>query len=530
MTLATVKSLFIRYVPVALFTCLATLALVLTVNELFDQEILNPSRSLVSNDDLSNYENGNDTYSPTVMVKYGHMLTNKEFEANRAYVERVLYTPVAIFALGALAIFFYLCGLLWRCCCECCRCIPDGDDAQYDYKRTTNTVLFYIFVAFVLIFDQLVFIGNTEIDSGTSTLDSALSRSKTIGLSLESDTEDLIDLGSTLQTNLNSLALACPAYAAQINSASDDVEEFQDTADLMKSAVKFLPHAIDVAQKGLKKYGIFYRQIALYVIWGLAIVCGLMFFLAKIMENMTFMKVTMSISVLTYILYIILGIPWVLITSIGGDFCMDPTYNLVKSVPKGTTRNIMRYYSSCVGNSTLNEYITTGYSELTTLNSTLQSIKQSSCGSAPEVGDIQTALNSAGITIMDMESTLNCPALRSIYFDVVNTGFCEEFYTGIFYIWGSQLVTSFCLFVLLLIASFTYQFYDIAKVAPIDGSDHSVEEGLGGHIVSNGDDYEPHQKQHQEHHQPYPSQQQDHHNAAAYSAVGYFDDGITPRK
>lgn len=548
----------LKSVPVVLFLCLSALTLLLTVDHVLDAVdggLRSPSaglsagpsavveRSLSSaDDDLANYDNPSDSYSASMQVRYGHMLTGRDFEANRAYIERALYAPVVIFGLGALAIFFYLCGLLWRCCCECCRCLPDAEDAQYDYKRTTNTVCFYLFVLFVLLFDQLVFVGNTEIDKGVTTLHGSLDDIYALTFAVVSDAATLLATGTAMKTQYAALKTqlqsssdpTCNAYANQLGSAQSSINSFTSTMTSLHKAVRGLPGSVQDVQDYLDQYAMQYRQIGIYVIWGLAIVCGLLFFAAKVVESMATMKAAVTLGVLTFVLYLLLGVPWVLIASLGGDFCMAPTYNLVKAAPGGDVRNMLRYYTSCVGNSTINGYIDDGADGIRSLNATLNSFRAAApnCANVAEVGDLFASVRTVNVTIDSVLDTLDCANIRSIYFDVVNTGFCSQLYTGVFYIWGSQLVTSFCLFALLVVAVVTYQYFDVARVVPTT-ADEDDEDGGGGGDSRASPRGSPRMELvdlAEEHGlKPRAKDDGDHHSAQAYAAVGYFDTGLSPR-
>lgn len=122
------------------------------------------------------YDNPNDTYSPSIYVKYGHMISGEDFATDTAYFMRAAYGAVGLFALGIVAWFLLDCGLFWRCCCNCCKCLTPIDDPKYVRKRTCNYVWFYILCFLVILFDMLVFYGNTFITGGVNTTkDSVLS-------------------------------------------------------------------------------------------------------------------------------------------------------------------------------------------------------------------------------------------------------------------------------------------------------------------------------------------------------------------
>lgn len=42
---------------------------------------------------------------------------------------------------------------------------------------------------------------------------------------------------------------------------------------------------------------------------------------------------------------------------------------------------------------------------------------------------------------------------------MINSGFCGDLYEGLFFVWGGQLIVSFCLFWLAVMASLLYQYH-----------------------------------------------------------------------
>jgi hypothetical protein len=144
----------------------------------------------LSNDDFT-YSNPNDTYSPSMWVDYGHMLSGRDFDTSMDYLMRVMYAPVGLFALGLLAMLFLDIGLLFRCCCKACKCEPDRKGEKYAYNRTCNYVWFFILCALVIIFDMLVFLGNTEVDKGVATTSDAIKETQSIVEAVFSSGTDL---------------------------------------------------------------------------------------------------------------------------------------------------------------------------------------------------------------------------------------------------------------------------------------------------------------------------------------------------
>jgi hypothetical protein len=318
-----------------------------------------------------------------------------------------------------------------------------------------------------------VFLGNQSLDTGVKTIKSTV---KTVGNLLSGVTDDsglLIDYGDALLDHYQSAEISCPVPG--FTGYSDDITQFTDEMDSLRSLSKSVDSKIGLVTDYIDTYAIFYRNIGLYVIWGLAIVCIAFFLIAKCCDSIGFTKFSIFFSTVTYLLFLILGVPWLLLTSAGGDLCMAPSYNIVKSIPMESIKNISLYYATCTGYSQLQSYLDQGAAELSKLNSTFY-YAEKACPGNPDVESMQVDLENIQNTYYDVEDLLTCDHIQSLWFDVVNKGFCTELYQGIFYIWGSQLVTSFLLFGLIVLSTFLYQYYDLGKVSPVDEDEEDDEE------------------------------------------------------
>lgn len=440
-------------------------------------EFVSVSRLLT--DDTFVYYNPNGTYSPSIFVKYGHSLTGETFEADTAYITRALYTPIVIFGLGLLAIVGLYLGMISRCCSESCKCLPDPLSQKYDRNKTVNTVFFYLFSLLVLIFDQLVFIGNDSISSGTDSFQSALTSAKGIVNNLDEYSGDLVTEGDSLESEYTALQSSCVFASAADDDVSSYIDSFQSAASSLNSAISPIPAQLTDVDDYLEEYAVYYRNIALYVIWGLAIFISLLFIATRLCHSETGIKTSIAFGTIVYLLYLVLGIPWVLLTSIFGDLCMDPNFNIIKSLPASEDlRSIAVYYTTCVGNNTLQVYLDESVSGLTSLNDSIQALK-TYCPNDANLVALQGTINEVGVTVDDISAQIACAPLQSIWNTVVLDSLCGDLYTGIFYIWGSQLVTSFCLFVLIWIAVFTYNYLDgnsNERVSPSEDDDDDDSE------------------------------------------------------
>ena len=474
-----------------------------------------------STDDFT-YSNPDDTYAPSDFVKYGHRLTNEDFSATTEYLQRVLYSPIVIAGLGFLALLALLTALLFRCCCEGCKCKPDPSSDHYKKDQFSNTVIFYLLCLLVLVIDQLVFMGNTEIDSGISTFNDALHTTENIVTDIQNNGTVLTQLGGTLTFNYNDLDTSCSLSS---NSAFSDVKDYlityNDSISIFTDIVAPLSGNFDTVSGYMDQYAGFYRTIALYVIWALAMVAVFFFIIAKCCSSLCMMQFSIFFAVCVYLLYLLLGIPWVITTSLGADLCMAPSYNVIKSLPGDSLRNLTTYYSTCEGASTINNAVTSGVSALLELNSSLATLRQS--GYCPQVSYITAMQDTTGDVVLALEvirdKTLACERFQNLWFEILNTGLCEELYTGIFYIWGSQLVTSFLLFVLIIVSTFTYQYFD-----QISGSGKKGSKVAPGEDKIDDGNYELVEED--DHHHGHGHGAQGHHaNPAGGHGHGHHDDG-----
>lgn len=421
------------------------------------------------------YDNPNDTYSPNQYVKYGHMFTGLDFEANQEYGQRLIYAPAITFILGLLSFFGLLCGLMSRMCCECGKCMPDVKDDKYEQHRFYHTIVFYVLVVLVLVFDQLVFLGNGDIDKGTKTIDDSILGVRDIFQVLDNDSITLLAYGDDLSAEYTAAKTSC-SYASAADLSSY-IETYDDALSSFQKSTQDVVDNLNKIHHHNSQDGVLYRSIGLYVVWGFAIVSTILFAVGQLTQSACFSKFAVFFGMTTYLLFILLGIIWLFLTSAMADICMDPSYNLVKSVPSGDVQNLAYYYVSCVGNNTLQEDVDSGRGDLTTLNdSVTELLRPGYCPGNSDLLDMRATLNSIDVSFDDVIVNMECPPLRTLWFQFINDGLCDQMYTGLFYVWGSQLITSFFLFFLALTATVVYQYYGGIKVGVRDDDDDDDEE------------------------------------------------------
>jgi hypothetical protein len=348
-----------------------------------------------------------------------------------------------------------------------------------------------------LLFDQLVFIGNINVTKGVQTVQSSIDGLLSIVHKILLESESLYSDGTDLRTSYKTLETTCTIFNASTLYLNTYINKYQTEIISLEKTLKSVSNLLETAETDyLEKYAMNYRTIAIYIIWGLGIFSIFFFLWAKWKSSMKIMKLAIGVSCFVYLLFLLLGIPWVIATSVGGDFCMDPVTNVLNEIlpsSSSSTNNnnddnysgnalnlhdLVFYYSKCEGNSSLSNLITSSYSQITTLNTSLAEITYETCtgSNSTEYNQLLVAEIKANFTASILKITIStdkinddylaCEPLQYILLQFLQTGVCSELYSGFFFIWFSQCITSFWIFSLMLTSAFTYQFYEMNKIAP----------------------------------------------------------------
>jgi hypothetical protein len=170
---------------------------------------------------------------------------------------------------------------------------------------------------------------------------------------------------------------------------------------------------------------------------------------------------------------------------------MEPIYNLNEAVP-ADMRNLTMYYTACKGDGLIDSMVNDTISSIneiqlsiTNMSTTIQNNANFTqyCPNNTIVSDLD-ALNAqldGVIGVIDsVTDMIGCENIQPIMFSLINDCLCTEMYTGIFFLWGSNLWTNLFLFIVILVASYVwpyYAFWNENRTTPneFDGSDD------GGH-------------------------------------------------
>lgn len=479
----------------------------------YNQNFLRTGRS------LREYSNPNDSYSPSANVIFGHKLSGSNFEtflmddfsysgdptsANAPYITQVLFKPAVIFVAGILSFIIISLIVCCRCCFRKCRSkeIPDIDDENVPieitkpikYKRLCLNVFIIFFCILVLVSDMIVYLGNDYLNTGLLSIQEIMNFLIDLTKSMIYQSDDLSGYGDNLETSYSSAKLSCTTGSSELSSLQTSIDTYTTSVNSFSNQLPSLKTALRTVLDNVTNYAIYYRTIGMYIVWSLAIVSVLLIATCKLFNTSCGMKFALLWSFFSFIIIVILGFIWMFITSLMADFCMTPLKNLILSLPdsNGGVSNIANYYASCGGTNILGDYLNKASNATSILSQTLSSITTVSCPGDVNIQAMKTSLTSMSSTLLTMSNTINCKTINKKFFTIVNENICVNVYDGFLYIWASQLVTSFLLFVLICCVLYSLRYYNSQPYVAIDKDDEEGEEeeqGVdeGGSVVHDGD-------------------------------------------
>eukprot|EP01038_Epipyxis_sp_PR26KG_P012210 gene12210-16358_t len=446
------------------------------------------SISLFDNEDSTNrilsnfvYVNPNDTYVASDYVKFGNELFNTVlYNKSLPYDYVGIQVAALLFVLAVISFFLLNCGLLCRCCFECCNCYMDVVESTGNTYRKCNLISFIILLIFMVIVDQVVFLGNTKVDTAVDTIYDQLSfLDDSLGNVLTSATS-LTSQGAKLTTNV--------AYAKTgtnkctlndtLASLTTTVSTYNTLVGEITTTVEPRLSNIANAQDYLYLYGTFYRNIGLYVTWGLGIAIFFFFLVSHCCKSELGIKITIFCAQFVFVLYVLLGVAWGVAVAQIGHMCVDnPSYFLLSKLSEGTLRTFFVYYSSCQGTCDLSTLIDGIESARSSSSYYVEYALNSTCSGNSNLLTMRTSLATIKTTMESVQTTMKCSNFQSSWFKSVNEGVCTDLFDGLYFIFWSQLVTSFLLFWLIVAASITYQYYNV-QVKPFEDLDNEENEDV----------------------------------------------------
>jgi hypothetical protein len=269
--------------------------------------------------------------------------------------------------------------------------------------------------------------------------------------------------GVSLQAAIQDAELTCTYHGHGYFTALErSLASYRTTSLELANNISPLVSDIDTVES-YQKY--FASGAPLYILWILGMIVIFLIIYFSYRESRISLKATLAFSCSIFIVFIFSGTILMSLTMFFGDLCSDPSYNTVMNLPSThNIQNLGAYYSTC-DEALYSTFLITESKSIQNqinfmYNRTLFAISNSNvCPNDPNLQTMNTILINANNTMSLFDHSAKCEPIQSMWYDMMNNGVCEEFYIGVVYAWGGQLLTSFFLFFLLITTSFTYQFY-----------------------------------------------------------------------
>ena len=455
----------------------------------------------LTSDDDEVYKNPSDNYEPSSNVENGAALSGVDFDVTQEYLTTVLIKPILLFCLGFVSLFFLNLGLCCRCLCRCCSCAPKKDitEQELSHQKMMITGIEVLLVFSVLLADTLCFYGYTYLQDGVSKLNDAFDGLITIFTNVKSACYALYTEDAPAMTESTALAkTSCPTGSAILDSMDIFNAALNTAAKALYDAVVDLLEYMELGQDTVNNYVATYLRSFVFLIWAFAALATFWFVLFRILKSEWGTKFAIFWGELTFFLIILFNVPMMIFAQVLGDFCVQPTHNVIKATPDGALEDMVRFYSHCSGNDTIGEKLTAVQESFTDLSNATTVVADLFCSSDTNLETISSTIQNAGTRFIDIRDYITCTNFQAVWFTLFNDCFCGGIYSGIYSLWVSQFITSFFLFFLIVIASVSYQYFHpdhAKKVIPVA---EELEEGMkaptspelfekGGAPLENGD-------------------------------------------
>merc|ERR1711988_1893002 len=310
-----------------------------------------------------------------------------------------------------------------------------------------------------------------------------------------------------MTTSTNAAKITCSNALSILSEMDTFNAALNSAAKLLYDAIVLLVNYMDTGKEIVNNYVDAYLRTFVFIIWAFAAMATFWFVLFRIFKSECGTKFAIFWGELTFFLILLFNVPMMILAQVLGDFCVQPTHNLIKAAPdqpflnNRTAEDIVRFYSHCSGSDTIGDDLTAVQESFTLLSNATTVVADIFCSSDTNLGTISSTIISAGTRFTDIRDAIACTNFQAVWFTLFNDCLCGGIYSGIYSLWVSQFITSFFLFFLIVIVSVTYQYFHAdhaKKVIPVAEAEE-IEEGMqvpnsseltsekGGAPLENGD-------------------------------------------
>jgi hypothetical protein len=421
---------------------------------------------------------------------------------NSGYFPSLLTVPAILLALGVITLIITNVLFFLRCCCRCLSCGPTEEMVETDPLKVVKkrkflwySFLFWVFI--VVLADHAIFFGNADFDKAIDNGASSFGKLKNMFAGIVNNTNVL----STDLDVYNKNVAFSGTCASSLQSAANAAKSPLST---VQNLVKGLPDQLGTLQGALGNDAKSYKNNIFYILYAVVIVMAIAYpLVAWFLRSKCIFFIMMLVSEIVIFVYTFLCAFVMFFVMIMGDFCMNPSNNLVQAIPNGlgSSKQMLTYYITCSGTSPFDSSITSIKTQITAMSLTG---KANNCPSADAawsttyINAAQSALNDVNAQLTLMNAALSCGSGANInmaWDDAMNKAVCTDFFNGLFKIWVAQYVVSGALFFTVICASVLYQYFpgqfwnlkSTGEIEKADGDEENPSVQVPEYELSHGD-------------------------------------------
>lgn len=417
------------------------------------------------------------------------------------YIKGLATLPIILMVLGFVSIVLMQLILFLRCCCRCFTCAPHEDDiATNPVKviKSRNRVFygFWLFIVIMLISDHLLYFGDADLNSGKDNLVLSLqllkdvfNDIKTATSTLVSENTDLTDITQQIAAGAcnNGNPYGAGTEAVAVNTMNAAAESMLTAFTAIDDLVKNLPDQIQTFIDSVEKFGGEYKNIGMYMLYGLMLILNLLFMAGACLTSKKIMYFAyLSAEVVCLFSTIICGVVMIIV-QIYGDFCMNPSQNMMDFMGPGSGYDLLEYFSACQGTDPFASNVQNSQNGLNTFSNTISDNFATVCATNnnPSATDAATAITGMNSGIAGISAATTCASLNPVYDTFMNQAMCTNMFDGLWKIWLCGCICSVSLFFLMAFGSVLWAYFGVAwKLRPED--DHT-----GAQVHLSGTNMEP---------------------------------------
>jgi len=446
-------------------------------------------------------------YTPSANVEAGHRISGQDFSTDEAYLTTVLTTPVVLTVLGFLSLVILNIALCCRKCFKCCRCEPNDHHAEkghdhdslskrmsyINHQKLMVFIVEMVLCGCVMLADMFCFYGYTGIVAGGEDLNVALDLINQLlkGALDGAKAIKVTTFSMTLLTD-RSENITCPPAGPGASGLTAAYGGLKTLIGVTSTAMDAVVNAMGPIQENVATNKNFindtliaYADVFVFLVFSFAFVSVCLFVIFRLFRSTCGTKIAIAWGMLTFIILLLVCLPFMIFSSVFGDFCMAPSENAVMNAP-AEIQEKLRFYSTCAAGleDVVGDNLRLGKDKLGEILSTITTQMLGYCDGSSSTRSRVELDKIDGLSTLLMQnldkiiSAASCVKVQEIWFKIVNDALCTNFYSGIYSLWVSQFVTSFFLFLLIVQASISYHYFANSSVyVSTEGAIELTEKG-----------------------------------------------------